>query len=116
MPGPKSAKNPVLDRIRRLALAMPEAEEVIQFGQPFFKVRKKPFAVYSDEAGHQLSIKVEKASQPIFLEDPRFHKTPYIGNHGWVTLQLDPTPDWEEVEGLITGSYDFVRNAKKKQK
>lgn len=112
---PKSVTNRVLERIRKIALSLPETVEVEQFGLPFFKFRKKPFAVYGKEDTGQLSIKVEKASQPIFLEDPRFFKTPYIGNHGWVTLRLAPKPDWEEIEELIRGSYAFVKNTKKKQ-
>jgi len=110
----------LVHRIRAFCLSFPDSSEVIQFGHPFYKWRKKPFAVYSDDHGDQLSIKVEKQSQPIFLADPRFTKTPYIGNHGWVTLTLQATIDWEEVEELIRGSYRFVasppRKAKNKQK
>lgn len=109
-----------LPRIRAFCLAFPGATEVPQFGHPFFKIAGKPFAIYSDNQGHELSIKVEKESQSVFLADPRFTKTPYIGNHGWVTLALSPSPDWEEIEELIRGSHDFVQStlpkAKKKQK
>ncbi|MFN7542047.1 MAG: MmcQ/YjbR family DNA-binding protein, partial [Acidobacteriota bacterium] len=67
-----------LIRIRTFCLGLPGATEVLQFGHPFFKVRDKPFAIYSHQAGQELSIKVEKQSQPVFLADPRFRKTPYL--------------------------------------
>jgi predicted DNA-binding protein (MmcQ/YjbR family) len=109
-----------LQRIQQFCLSFPDSKVVIQFGHPFYKWRDKPFCVVGDGNGESLSIKVEKESQPIFLEDPRFTKTPYIGNHGWVTLALPSKPDWEEIEELIRGSYLFVstpkQKAKKKQK
>lgn len=111
--------NPLI-RIRAFCLNLPGTTEVLQFGHPFFKVRDKPFAIYSHQSGQKLSIKVEKQSQPIFLADPRFRKTPYLARHGWISLALPPSPDWEELEELIEGSYLFVQSslkkAKKKQK
>ena len=103
-----------LARIRNFCLQFPDSKEVIQFGHPFFKWRDKPFAVLDE---NDISIKVEKESQPLFLEDPRFTKTPYIGNHGWINLSLNPPILWEEVEELIRGSYEFVatKKAKKRQ-
>ena len=103
-------------RIRDFCLALPEAMVVIQFGHPFYKWRAKPFAIYSDEVGEKLSIKLEKQVQPIFLEDPRFKKTQYVGRHGWVTLTLDTKVEMEEVEELIRGSYEFVSGKSKKAK
>lgn len=107
-------------RIQQFCLSFPDTKVVLQFGYPFYKWRDKPFCVFSDENGENLSIKVEMEAQPIFLADPRFTKTPYIGHRGWVTLSLPPQPDWEEIEELIRGSYLFVSTtkpkAKKKQK
>lgn len=107
-------------RIQQFCLSFPESTVAIQFGHPFYKWRAKPFCVFSDDEGDRLSIKVEMESQPVFLEDPRFHKTPYIGHRGWITLVLPAKPDWEEIEELIRGSYLFVSTpkpkAKKKQK
>ncbi len=92
---------------------------MMQFGHPFFKWRDKPFAIFSDEGGEKLSIKLEKQIQPIFLQDSRFTKTRYVGRHGWVTLTLDSKVDMEEIEELIRGSYQFVsaksQKAKKRQ-
>lgn len=105
-----------LQRIERFCLSFPDTKVVIQFGHPFYKWRDKPFCI----VGETLSIKVEKQSQPVFLQDPRFTMTHYIGRHGWISLQLPAKPDWEEIEELIRGSYLLVSTpkpkAKKKQK
>ena len=103
-------------RIRRFCLSFPEAAVVIQFGHPFFKWRTKPFAILSGETEDQLSIKVEKEVQPIFLADPRFTKTRYVGQHGWITMHLNSKLDWEEIEGLIGCSYQLVTSKKQRAK
>jgi predicted DNA-binding protein (MmcQ/YjbR family) len=44
--------------------------------------------------------------QGVFLKDPRFYKTPYIGRKGWVSLKLRAAPlDWPEITELIKASY-----------
>ncbi len=111
-----SKPTPFRQRIREFCLAFPEAIAIVQFGHPFYKWKDKPFAIYSDEDGEKLSIKLEKQVQPIFLEDPRFKKTQYVGRHGWVTLTLDTKVEMEEVEELIRGSYEFVSEKNEKAK
>ena len=42
-----------------------------------------------------------KPDQPLFLKDPRFFRTPYVGQHGWVSLRINAAPlHWPEVRGL----------------
>ena len=54
-------------------------------------------------------MKVEKELQGIFLDDPRFFRTPYIGKHGWVTLKVYAAPlNWTEIKALVRGSYRLV--------
>jgi predicted DNA-binding protein (MmcQ/YjbR family) len=48
----------------------------------------------------------------LFLNDSRLIKTPYIGNHGWVSLELNEHTNWEEVAELVKSSYR--NNAPKK--
>lgn len=49
-------------------------------------------------------MKVEKELQGIFLDDPRFFRTPYIGKHG-VTLKVCAAPlNWTEIKALVRGS------------
>lgn len=105
---------PAAERIRYFCLGFPDAADLTQFGHPFFKWQGKPFTVLSGEVDEVLSIKVEKDVQPIFLQDPRFTKTAYIGQHGWVSMRLTGSLDWEEIEGLIEASYQLVSSKKQK--
>jgi predicted DNA-binding protein (MmcQ/YjbR family) len=99
----------VLPRLRKICLALPGAEETENFGHPFFRFKKKPFCVFHGPGdAHTIAIKVAKTEQGIFLQDPRFLKTPYIGQHGWVSLKIEGPLDWEEVEELVKGSYRLV--------
>ena len=80
----------LLTRLRKISSQLPDVEKTVTFGHPTFKVAGKTFAVfeeYKSELG--LALKVEKELQPIFLKDPRFYLTPYIGKHGWVTLRMN---------------------------
>jgi predicted DNA-binding protein (MmcQ/YjbR family) len=98
-----------LPRLRKICLALPGAEETENFGHPFFRFKGKPFCIFhGPDQGHTIAVKVSKTEQPMFLEDPRFIRTPYIGQHGWVSLNATGRLNWEEVEELVKGSYRLV--------
>lgn len=52
--------------------------------------------------------------QQLLIEDPRFFKSPYIGNQGWVSLIADRRPNWKEVRRLVQESYRLVTLKKAK--
>jgi predicted DNA-binding protein (MmcQ/YjbR family) len=97
----------ILKKLRKVCLAQPDAEETVTFGHPTFRVRQKTFAVletYKGELG--ICVNVGKLMQGMFLDDPRFFRTPYIGKHGWVTLRVYAASlDWKEIRELVRGSY-----------
>lgn len=110
-----------LDKFRKLAFALPEVVETESFGHPWFRAggtTGKMIAVFGQEEGHwTICFKATRREQGIFLEDSRFLKTPYIGQHGWVSLKLDPVkPDWEEVAELLAMSYRNNAPAKLKNR
>ena len=100
----------VLPRLRKACLQLPGATETITFGHPTFQTGGKTFAVLEEYRGELgIAVKVEKNLQAVFLKDPRFFMTPYIGKHGWVTLRLNAAPlNWTEVTGLLAGSCRLV--------
>jgi predicted DNA-binding protein (MmcQ/YjbR family) len=97
----------VLERVRALCLALPEATETRTFGNPAFQITGKSFCVLETYRGDfSVSIKVGKGAQSQYLKNARFYRTPYVGRYGWVSLRVDAAPlDWEEVRELIEGSY-----------
>ena len=98
-----------LSKLRQICDTLPNVQETVSFGHPTFQVTGKTFAVfefYKGELG--LALKVEKELQQVFLNDPRFYRTPYIGKHGWVTLRMKSKPNWNEVRALLRGSYRLI--------
>src|SRR5277367_3953439 len=100
----------ILKRLRTICLRLPTATEGITFGHPTFRVEKKIFAVFEEYKGELgICVKVGKLLQGVFLDDPRFFRTPYIGKHGWVTLRVYAAPlNWSEIRELVKGSYQLV--------
>ena len=100
----------ILERLRKICRDLVEATETVTFGHPTFQVNGKTFSVleeYKSESG--ICVKVEKELQAIFLDDPRFLRTPHIGKHGWVTLKVYAAPlNWTEIKALVRGSYRLV--------
>jgi predicted DNA-binding protein (MmcQ/YjbR family) len=97
----------VLKRLRTVCLRLPEAQETVTFGHPTFQIRGKTFCVL-EHYHNELSIcfKVGKQDQDLFLADERYYRTPYIGQHGWVSLKVHAAPlDWVEIRGLVEQSY-----------
>ncbi len=102
---------PILERLRRICLAYPEAVEVEQFGEPWFKAGKKPFCIYEPQEDRPgVSFNVSLMDQSELLKDPRFERTPYLGQHGWTTLRFGGTVEWEEVEELVDIAYRRAAN------
>jgi hypothetical protein len=102
-----AAMRKMLERARKTALALPEAVETEMFGHPTFRAGGKMFTLFGFEKGRAtLCFKVGKKDQSLFLEDERFFKTPYVGQHGWVSLDLMAAKlNWEEIGELMKLSY-----------
>src|SRR5215510_10514908 len=100
----------LLMRLRKICSQFPDATETVSFGHPTFQVGGKTFAVFEQYKGELgLALKVEKELQQIFLKDPHFYMTPYIGKHSWVTLRMERNRvEWKEVREMIKGSYQLV--------
>jgi predicted DNA-binding protein (MmcQ/YjbR family) len=100
------AKN--LERMRSLAMALPEATEELTWGTDInFRVRKKIFAFPGD--GGSLTVKADRDELPALLDDTRFSPAPYLARGGWVRMDLTSAPvDWDEVDELIRTSYSLI--------
>ena len=96
----------LLEPLRGICGALPEANETVNFGSPWFRAGKKVFAIFSEDGGGaRLSFRVAPMAREALLEDPRFFPTPYMHHNGWVTTRLDEDVDWDELEDLLVDSY-----------
>jgi predicted DNA-binding protein (MmcQ/YjbR family) len=99
----------MIERLRKICLAFPDATETTNFGHPFFRIRTKPFCVFHGTPEEPaIAFKVMKTEAGIFLEDPRFFKTPYMHHNGWVSLHARGKLDWKEIAELARSSYDLA--------
>lgn len=97
----------MLDHLRNICLALPEAAEHIDgFGHNTFKINGKSFVISGEsDKGFSLSFKSDRETQEILLQNERFFKTPYIGHHGWVSILNPKGEDWDELVDLIQEAY-----------
>ena len=105
-----------LDRIRAICLALPEAHEVLAWGEPTFRVRNKLFAMYADAGNHHgggrhaVWCKSDHTTQSYLVRsDPqRFFAPPYVGPSGWVGIWLDRRPSWKSVADIVHDGWRLV--------
>lgn len=100
--------------LRRVCVALPGAEEYVMVHHPAFRVGKKPFAIAGMEEatkGATVSINLGRDAQDALLADVRFSRTPYIGQHGWVTV---PSAKLKagELDALVLDSWRRVASKK----
>jgi len=103
-----------LHALRGISAKLPGAEEYVMVHHPAFRVGKKPFAIAGmDEAerGPTVSINLGHEAQGHLLGDDRFYKTPYIGQHGWVTVGFHALAE-AELATLVVDSYRRIAGKK----
>ncbi|MET3291096.1 UNVERIFIED_CONTAM: hypothetical protein ABID98_003666 [Brevibacillus sp. OAP136] len=95
----------MLEEVRRICRSLPEVEEIVDgFGHTTCKVKGKSFIIMGDsDEGPSLSFKSNRENQAFLIQQEPFFKTPYIGQHGWVSVKQPE--NWEILEGLIKEAY-----------
>jgi predicted DNA-binding protein (MmcQ/YjbR family) len=108
----------VVDRIRPVCLGLDGAFEKLSHGHTSFATKAGIFAVLEEYKGElSLCVNVGPLMQDLFLEDPRFYRTPYIGKLGWVSLRVHAAPlKSKEIAALLRGSHALVSAGKKTRK
>src|SRR6266705_1002238 len=102
-----------LPRLRKFALALPEAHEVEAWGEPTFRVKNKIFAMYAHANNHHgggrnaVWCKAAAINQRLMVEaaPDRFFVPPYVGPSGWIGVWLDRKVDWKELADLLRDGY-----------
>ena len=104
-------EDPLLARLRELALSLPGAAEKISHGRPAF-FTKKIFAYFGGTTAQEhsaglhpprLSVLLEADERLAMLEEGAFAPA-YLGPYGWVAIDLEDT-DWGRVAELLDASF-----------
>ena len=106
--------DPILARVRELALGFPGAAEKVSHGRPAFYT-KKVFAYYGGSVRRakddwiqypQSVMLLLDAEERAALEQQETTFVPaYLGPSGWLGIDLTIAPDYEELAELIEMSY-----------
>lgn len=102
-----------VERLRQIALALPEVAEKLSHGEPSFFCGKQ--FVMLDNHHHGADhlafwcAAPPGAQEQLIAEDPdQFFRPPYVGHRGWVGVRIDRDPDWTEVAGIVQDAYRQV--------
>ena len=114
-----AASERLIERVRKICMALPEATEKLSHGEPtWFAGKGKVFASIDDHHHGAPHCSVW-LPQPLGVQEAlcdaqpeRFFRPPYVGPSGWVGVVLDTKPDWGVVAGLIRESYLHVATEK----
>ena len=105
--------DPVLARVRRLALALPDAAEKVSHGRPAF-FTTKVFCYYGgavkvdgEWVQHPCCVVIlpEAEERAALEQDPRTFVPAYLGPSGWLGVDLDERTDDDELRELLEDSY-----------
>ena len=105
----------LMAQVRKLALALPQADEVLSHGMPCFGVIKgKKFAYVSrDHHGDgktALLVKISGVDEQAHLieqDEARYYRPAYFGD-GWVGIRLDlGDNDWESIADRLRFSWEM---------
>jgi predicted DNA-binding protein (MmcQ/YjbR family) len=112
--------DPVLAKVRKIALGFPEAFEKVSWGRPVF-CAPKIFVMYggsmkTDTKGEYVQyprsilVKVDQSDRKALEQDTRFFFPAYMGPSGWLGLDFTARKkvDWNEVTELIDASFRMV--------
>ncbi len=108
-----SAGEKQVERVRRICLALPETTEKLSHGEPTFFVRKKVFAMFSNNHhndGHiAVTLPAAICIQAMLIErsPEKFYRPAYVGVRGWVGVELERVSD-EELEFHVHEAWRLI--------
>ncbi|HET7410227.1 MAG TPA: phosphoribosylglycinamide formyltransferase [Paracoccaceae bacterium] len=104
----------LLERLRKEALALTEAEEATSHGAPAFRTKKGKFFAHFSDGHHgddRVAVLVKTGGQDemgaLIEADPAiYHRPAYYGASGWVGIRLDRRDtDWDHVAEWLRKSW-----------
>ena len=97
----------LIEKMKKICAKLPEVDVGIDgFGHTTFKVGRKSLVLIGGGGGAgegrgSLSVKADTTTQQMLVRRGPWIRTPYIGQHGWVTAWGDAKLDWTEVADLV---------------
>ena len=107
-----------LRRVRRICAGLPETTEKLSHGAPTFFVRKKVYAMFSNNHHNDGHIAVWVPAPPglqamLIQTSPKtYFRPPYVGVRGWVGIELDGIDD-DELASHILEAWRLIATKKK---
>ena len=109
----------VLERLRKICLALPETSERLSHGAPSFFIQgKKCFLMVLDNHHDDGIFGIWCAAPPgnqellIQANAERFFRPPYVGHRGWLGVRFNDGVDWDELEGIVEDAFASVAPSK----
>ncbi len=103
-------ERPVVERLRRLCLALPETTETSSWGHPNFRAGKKTFCTFEIVASRpSIAFRVSPTDATLLASKKAYFATPY-GRGSWVSMWIDGKVDWTQVARLVEAGYRIVAN------
>jgi hypothetical protein len=102
-----------VQRLREIALALPEVTEKLSHGEVSFFCGKQ-FVMMDDHhhGADHLAFWCPAppgAQEELVGSDPdRYFRPPYVGQRGWVGVRIDRDPEWDEVAEVVRDAYRQV--------
>ncbi|MFI5047332.1 MAG: MmcQ/YjbR family DNA-binding protein [Acidimicrobiia bacterium] len=110
-----------LERLRRICLAFPEAEEGTLQDRVLFHVRRRRFAIFNGAdspprarwatSGRSVHFLTDPTERDALGPDHRFTVSPHHGDRGWLAFRVAPdtgagdSTDWSELAELLEAAY-----------
>ena len=107
-----------LQRVRNVCLSLPDATEKLSHGEPTFFVKKRVFAMFSNNHHHDGHVSVLLPAPPglqeaLIEEAPdTYYRPPYVGGSGWIGVELDRVSG-EVLEGHIKAAWNLIARKKR---
>ena len=60
------------------------------------------------EDGGSISLKSDLPNQALLVRRGPYYRTPYIGQHGWISVDRPLEQDWAEIQTLIRDGWLLV--------
>ncbi len=109
------ARSSPLERVRRICLSLPDANERASHSSPTFFIRdKRSFVTYVDDhhGDGRLALWCASSSDVQRMlatgRPEQFFVPPYVGHLGWIGVRLDRDLSWDEIDGVIRDAHQIV--------